>query len=806
MLSARLWAVALISAGTLAYEILLVRAFAIQYFHHFAYMAIGVAMLGFGASGTFVSLLGDVGTERARRWFPWASIATVVLLIASPTIVHRISLDPTQLAWDSGQWPLLALTYLTLALPFGAGALAVLLALSRDSDRPGVVYGASFAGSALGALVSLIALGIFPPERALAVPSVMAGLGAMLAVDRFGPAARGRLYAGVALAAALIVFWYRPWDVGVTPYKGLPQVEAYPGARRIAERTGPTGWVVAVEAGAFRHAPGLSLGYDGPFPRQTALFVDGELAGAVQRTTAEGPALLDWLPSAAAYAVGSSGEVLVLGAGGGTEVWSALWHGAERVTAVELQPALVQLTQELGPPMPAGGRAAVEWVVGDARSYTARTDRRFERVILSAGGGLGGAAAGVHSLSEDFLHTREAYEGYLELLREGGILAVTGWLAVPARENPRKILTAVEALRSLRPEAVGRGIVVMHSWATVTILVRPSGFSPGEIATLLEWSAARRFDLDWYPGIQTPARPFNVLDEQVLHRVTAAAVSGRQEADSYAETYPFDIATVGDARPYPHHFVRASAVGSFLRNARGTWLPFAEWGYVALLATLAQSVVIAALLLLLPAAAHGRSQKHWKRLRLTSYFGAIGLGYLAVEIASIQQLSLLLGHPVYAVTAVLGGFLVFSGIGSAFSDRLATSVGWIPGVSLAACCALYGWFLLDVVHVVQPAGLWLRTLVALLVVAPPALLMGVPFPLGLRLLVGADRGRIAWAWAVNGFASVVAAPLAALVAIEAGSPSVLWLGGALYGGAALVMGSGTGDQGLRDRAVGPLDI
>ena len=566
MLSARLWAVALISAGTLAYEILLVRAFAIQHFHHFAYMAIGVAMLGFGASGTFVSLLGNVGTERARRWFPWASIATVVLLIASPTIVHRISLDPTQLAWDSGQWPLLALTYLTLALPFGAGALAVLLALSRDSDRPGVVYGASFSGSALGARRSALgarrsALGARRPRvthRARHFPAGTSPRGSVRD-GRVGRNARGgpvrprRAWTAIrrrgARCGAHRVL------VQALGRGGYALQGASPGrcVSRSPANRGPTGWVVAVEPGAFRHAPGLSLGYDGPFPRQTALFVDGGLAGAVQRTTAEGPALLDWLPSAAAYAVGSSGEVLVRGAGGGTEVWSALWHGAERVTAVELQPALVQLTQELGPPMPAGGRAAVEWVVGDARSYTARTDRRFKRVILSAGGGLGGAAAGVHSLSEDFLHTREAYEGYLELLREGGILAVTGWLAVPARENPRKILTAVEALRSLRPEAVGRGIVVMHSWATVTILVRPSGFSPGEIATLLEWSAARRFDLDWYPGIQTPARPFNVLDEPVLHRVTAAAVSGRQEADSYAETYPFDIATVGDARPYPHH-------------------------------------------------------------------------------------------------------------------------------------------------------------------------------------------------------------------------------------------------------------
>ena len=51
---------ALLSAATLAYEVLLVRVFAIEQFHHFAYMAVGVAMLGFGAAGTLVAVAGRI--------------------------------------------------------------------------------------------------------------------------------------------------------------------------------------------------------------------------------------------------------------------------------------------------------------------------------------------------------------------------------------------------------------------------------------------------------------------------------------------------------------------------------------------------------------------------------------------------------------------------------------------------------------------------------------------------------------------------------------------------------------------------
>src|SRR5258705_13084810 len=58
-------AIALISAGLLAYEVLLTRLFAIIQWHHFAYMVISIALLGYGASGTFLVF----AHERLRRRF-----------------------------------------------------------------------------------------------------------------------------------------------------------------------------------------------------------------------------------------------------------------------------------------------------------------------------------------------------------------------------------------------------------------------------------------------------------------------------------------------------------------------------------------------------------------------------------------------------------------------------------------------------------------------------------------------------------------------------------------------------------------
>src|SRR3990172_8220331 len=93
-------AVALLSAATLAYEILLVRVFAIEHFHHFAYMAVGVAMLGVGARGTLVVALRAPRGRRGGAWSRRAALLTAASLIASPMIVHLVPLDATQLAWD----------------------------------------------------------------------------------------------------------------------------------------------------------------------------------------------------------------------------------------------------------------------------------------------------------------------------------------------------------------------------------------------------------------------------------------------------------------------------------------------------------------------------------------------------------------------------------------------------------------------------------------------------------------------------------------------------------------------------------
>jgi hypothetical protein len=772
----RPWRLGVVAAATVAYEILLVRVFAIQYFYHFAYMAIGVAMLGIGVSGVVMALRSPHREAAAATWFPAAVFGTVVSLLVAPLIAQRITLDPAQLPWDPTQWLRLGVIYIILALPFLMGGLATVAALRATPDRVGMQYGASFLGSGLGAAVALSSLRWLAPAQALAMPCVVAAV-ALPGITFPRTSSRHALEVILVIVGVAAVA-YPPWRLEVTPYKALPQVQHFPNAHRIDERFSPIGWFVAIDADAFRHAPGLSLSYTGALPHQTALFVDGDLAGALGRVD-DSTDISEWLPAAIPHLATSPQRVLVLGAGGDTEVRTALHYGASGITAVDLHPGIVAMAKARDAVLQRG--AAIRWVAGDPREYVERAHAAFDLITLPPVGGLGSAAAGTQGLAEDFLHTVDAYRTMVARLSPTGALAVTRWIEVPPRGAVRTILTVSRGLRDAGYDDVASRLVVVRGWATVTVLARPAGFVTSQLDDLRTWCLSRGFDFDW-PLAERRAEGFNQLDDSSIRDAVEAAAAGRRPADAFARSYTFDVTPSTDSRPFPHHYAGASALRTILREGPGAALPVTEWGYIALVATLAQAVVAGAALLLLPVSLTRHPPS--RSVPTVAYFSAIGIAYMSAEIAAIQQLRLLVGHPVYAVTVVLVIFLVASGLGSITADR--ARVGPRQGASiLAVAFAMCAALLLPTVHLIQRLGIGSRLAFTVLVLAPVAYLMGRPFPEGVGKLGDQSSADVAWAWAANGFASVVAAPFAALAALELGSGSVFLVAAAAYAAAAV---------------------
>ena len=308
---------------------------------------------------------------------------------------------------------------------------------------------------------------------------------------------------------------------------------------------------------------------------------------------------------------------------------------------------------------------------------------------------------------------------------------------------------------------------------------------------------SRSFDAAWFPGITAQdINRYNVLEAAYLYEGAEALLGA--EAQRYMQRYKFYIEPATDDRPFYFHFFRWTTLPEVfaLRRAGGAGL--IEWGYLILAATLMQALVAGLLLILLPLS---RVEKEWPTgtgLPMGSYFLLLGLAFLFIEIAFIQKFILFLSHPLYSVAVVLSSFLVFAGLGSAWSDALSRKLaqGSFSPVTVVAS-AIGG---LSILYAVLLPYLFQRFIgapdvlkigITNLLIAPLAFAMGMPFPLGLKHLANAAPKFIPWAWGINGFASVVSAVLATLLAIEFGFTAVILLAIALYALAAFLMSRST---------------
>ncbi|HEX9179340.1 MAG TPA: SAM-dependent methyltransferase, partial [Burkholderiales bacterium] len=577
-------------------------------------------------------------------------------------------------------------------------------------------------------------------------------------------------------------------------FKELPQMLQVQGVRVLEERWSPLGWITVLESPLvpFRHAPGLSLQAPGALPAQLALLTDGEgMSPIVGHDGRSSPPYLGYLTSALPYALLERPRVLVLGAGGGAEVLQALAQGADTVDAVELNPQVVELVRERFAGFSGGIYRQARVHVAEARAFVERSPERFDLIQLALLDSFGASAAGVHSLAEGYLYTVEGMGAYLRRLAPGGMLSVTRWVTLPPRDALKLFATAAEALRAARAPDPGAQLVMIRSWKTATLLVKNGAFRLAEIAAVKAFCDSRGFDLAWYPGMrEEEANRYNLLERPWFYEGAAGLLSAQREL--FTERYKYDLRPATDDRPFFFNFFRWAALPELLALRGQGGLPLLDWGYPVLVATLALAVAASALFILMPLWAAqrrhaGELARPGERLRVAAYFAGIGFAFMFVEMALIQKFVLLLGHPIHAAAAIIAAFLVFAGVGSRVSAGFARLLAArLPGprpVAVAAGCIaaivlLYALVLpaLFVPLSSLPQGARLAAAAAL--VAPLAFWMGMPLPLAIGRLGGPQL--VAWAWGLNGFASVVGAVLATLLAIHLGFNRVLLLAAALY--------------------------
>lgn len=777
----------LLSAAALAFEVNLTRIFSVAQFYHFAFMTVSLALLGFGASGTLLSLIPGLARRPVRTlvilsWgFALTAVGSYCLTLLVPFDSFRVALSP-------GQWGVLALHYLALSCPFLCAGGAVGLLLTLRPERVGRTYAANLAGSAAGCVLAVTAPTLVGAEGVVLLSAALAGLASIsFAVKRGGRGVRFLALQATLVLVVLFAAWRLPafLELRLSPYKGLSYAFRYPDARLLLRGWNGFSRVDVVEATAIRSLPGQGFGCTGQPPPQRGLFVDGDDLSPITQVTdpADLRPLTDCLLSTLPYRLRPGARALVVEPRGGFDLLVALAEGAERVTAVEPNPLVVGAVQAQGPW--AGelyDHPQVELFQEEGRAFLARSGPHYDVIHLSSPGTYRPITSGAYSLAEDQRHTVEGFVAALHRLDEGGLLVVVRWLQVPPSESLRAFALAVEAVERSGGDP-DQSLVALRSYNQMLILARQGPFTDQELEQVRAFAASRFFDLVYAPGIQPEeVNRFNVLPAPDYYRAFVDLLEA-EDRSAWLAAYPYDVAPPSDDRPFFGHFFRWRQVREVLAMAGHVWQPFGGAGYLVLLGLLGVATAAAGVLVLLPLAGLRSTQPALPRVRAfarLSPFGLLGLAYLLVEIPLLQRFILFLGQPAYAMATVLGVLLLFSGLGSLLSARVPPGLGMGILIGLVLLCWA-GLPLLSgsLLALSFPA----RLAVAVAGLAPLGTLMGMPFPRYLTLLQEEAPGLLPWAWGVNGALSVIASILAALVALSWGFGAVLALGALCYLGA-----------------------
>jgi len=739
-------------------------------------MVISITLFGFAAGGTFLNII-DIykkGWEKHLSSFEKIHIFTILFTlftIISFIVLNRIPLDYFRLPLEPVQAFYLLTAYLLLALPFFFTGLVVSIAYAFMPEKTGFVYFASMAGSASGAIIPVIFLP-FIYEGNLIILSALIPL-AVIFLKHPGHnqgriLTRRRYFRLICLCifiiAGLLIVKAGNTIVRVTPspYKKLSQILLFPHTRITEATNSIRGRFENVESPHLRFAPGLSLKYKGLLPDQTATFKDGDNPLFLYQLKSQNDAQFSkfTLPYIGYLLVPYPKRILVIQHGGGSAIPCALASGADNITIVEQQPQIAKRVRQ---------HYKVPVINQNPRTFLTRSHRRYDIIhIENWGTSLPGSAA----LTQDYFFTIESFTEYFQHLYSKGVFIVSRLLLLPPSDAIRLWATAYESLRSLKIKNPEKHIAILRNWNTFTMIVSVKPFTDKTL--LKDVSRNLNFDMVYLHGIlKKNVNRFNIFDAPYhyneINRLSEGYRLGTEK--TYFEDYPMDVFPQTDNRPFPYRFLKWSRLKALYKMTGSRFYSLFMSGEIVVSVVFIEALGISILLLIFPFFATLKETRKFYFSHML-YFLAVGSGFMFIELYFIKEYIFVFADPVISLTVVITGLLVFSALGGYWSQCISAKI--FPIVIAALIVVLVCMFFIfnPMMHSVIKLNQFLRYTLSLLLLLPTGFLIGLPFPLGMRYILNLPAQR-AYAWTINGCASVLASIASAQIALSLGISAIM---------------------------------
>jgi SAM-dependent methyltransferase len=722
-------AVFLITLSGLIFEIGLTRIYSATIWYHFAFIAVSVALLGWGLGGFVLHSFRHRFTPTLDKVAKLAMLYAVLMVLC---------------LWAIAQFPFqperLLLYFIAPLLPFFLAGMVLSAIFQIRKETAATLYFADLLGASLGALAVTFLLEKLGSETTV----LLAAAAPLVAAALLSRARRLIAIAGAAVFVIVAVSNERLSLFRVTP--GTPkamrrQMQETPGTR-----VTQTGWNAYSRIDAVEGFPS---------PNLARLYIDSDAWTNAQQWDGRIESIRDvrdWY-RALPFRLTPNAETLIIGPGGGSDVIVALGSGSRKVTAVELNPLMLEFVRHYG--ARAGNlynRPDVEVIQSEGRNFISRTDRRFDVIFLGFVDTWASVASGGLSLSENYLYTAQALRAYYDHLTNDGILVVMRWDV----DIPRLVANSVAVLGV--NDASKRIVALLEKRGTpedppqMIFMLRKRPFTDAETQEIMDWSLAKPVIV---PGHHME-EPYDSL------------LSGRKTLDQVILESPKRVGPVFDDSPFYFATQRPWGMPRQMR--------------LALLALIVPMIALLAFFVLRGKPA-GKSSGPYAASIV--YFGCLGIGFIAVELTLLQHLTLLLGHPIFTLSILLFAILASGGLGSALSGRIPVRTACLAVAALGTAAA-FG--LPHIVPKLLALELPARVGIAVAMIVPFGLVMGMPFPNGLRRTGNGSLPQPPFYWGLNGVMSVIGSVGTVVVALIFGFQVAMLAGSACYVIAALASG------------------
>lgn len=768
-------AIGLISAAIIAFQLILMQILSYVQWYHFAYMIISIALLGFGAAGTFLTIFQQKLEKNYYTLFPFLLIVTAILI---PVVVgiansEAVRFDSLLIFQDSRHIGKLILTYFIFFLPFLTGALAIGMSFSKFADQIGKIYFSNLIGSGIGGIIAIFFMQWIIPEQQSFAVAILAFVGGIVSLPK-NKKKLIRIIVPLSTLILIILFFYPP---RLTPseYKDISKTMLLPDAKVEYRKSTPHGFVEIVSSPVLRYAPGVSLAYRDSFPIRKVVFNNGNWMGCLlpQPLEANETNILDYTPQALPYHIDNIKNALIINAGTGENVLLALSHQVARITANETNPEIFNILRQSFE-----GFYQVQPYQTMPRTLLTPDTNKYDLIELPIVGSFFGNS-GLNAVEPRYELTIEALREMWNKLSEKGMISLSCWMDYPVR-NAYRLLATISLLLDENDIAhPPHHVVAIRSWCAITFLVKKSPFKRDEINKVRLFCENRMFDPLVLPEKQEIERDkYNILQDTTFFTHIDQLLSHKKE--TLIRQYPYRIHPTTDDRPFFFQFVRFKQIPQLISSIREKNFPFLDIGYVLIILTFVQIVFIAAIFILLPL-----SFRPWKSRNkkwVLMYFSGLGLAYMFLEMVFIQHFTFYFGEPTYAASATLGILLFTSGLGSYYSGKFQNNKKMRLAIPLviAAILVLYAFVLSPILTATIGIALPLKITIAVVLLGTLGFFLGMPFPIGIDYLSGKNTDDIPWAWALNGYFSVISTVLATIISVELGYLLLLSMAAFIY--------------------------